>query len=75
MKMTKDYAPQYQKPCVLLSEMPETASEIINYAVSIGAHTEEEPGERSFVIQFPGRPQELYSAHAILRTVRQAICK
>lgn len=67
--LTTDYSPQYKVPCVLIAGAdPHTAGEIIEFARLIGAVYEDEPDSLCYVVQFPGRPQELYTDAAIRRS-------
>lgn len=69
--MQSDYAPQYGKPCVDLTdgEPTPTPDQLVAFALEIAATYEDEPGETDLVIQFPGRPQEIYSIGAARRAV------
>lgn len=66
--MRGDYAPQYDTPCVLLRDSDTDVEAVIDFAKGISATFEEEPGDKMFVIQFPDRPQELYSEEALRRS-------
>ena len=70
MSLTEDYAPQYNTPCVLLEPLQYDADQIIDYAKRIGAVFLEDPESICYVIQFPGRPQELYTEEALRRSLR-----
>jgi hypothetical protein len=76
MTMRETHAKQYGCPCVTIDEPGEgetlpTADELIAYADEIGARHQPEPGEPQFVVQFPGRPQELYTRNAVMRSLKR----
>lgn len=63
--MTEGFAQQYEKPCLILNEedMNRSPRELIQTALNMGAIYEDADGVH-FVVQFPGRPQELYTERA-----------
>lgn len=72
--MHKSFAAQYRKPCVVIPDgdtLP-PLEDFIAFANEIGARYEEVPGSVCYVVQFPGRPQELYTESAIQRTWEKA---
>jgi hypothetical protein len=72
MKDYIGYAEQYNTPCLIINNLADwTANYLIDWAEEIGAIYEDEPGSICYVIQFPGRPQELYTENAIKRTFKQ----
>ena len=68
MKVT--YAEQYQTACITL-EGNEAPDDVIEKALDAGATFQEEPGEDCYILQFPGRPKELYTESAIRRSLKK----
>lgn len=67
MVMSCQYAPQYNTQCVRL-EGGEVFEEVVMMAYDCGA-TYDDGEDECFVIEFPGRPQELYSEEALRRSL------
>lgn len=67
--MREGYSRQYGTSCVVIESLPADADEVIEYAHDIGAVCEESDGV-AYVIQFPGRPIELYTERALRAGVR-----
>ena len=57
-------ASQYGTACVQLHE-GDDVDEVIEFAEEQGAMYEEEPGDWTYVIEFPGRFPELYTERAL----------
>jgi len=66
--MRVGYAPQYDRPCIVVDE-GETTDVIIDKADFEGASFEEEPGKWVYVVLFPGRFPELYTKEALERSL------
>lgn len=68
--MKSGYATQYHKHCIVL-EVGDTIEDIIERAINKDALYQEGPDEEdiAFVVQFPGRPKELYSETALRRSM------
>lgn len=62
--MKLGYAKQYEKACIIL-EPGDEIEDVIEYAELNDAIFWEGPGEKACVVQFPGRPKELYSEKAL----------
>ena len=58
------FASQYGTACIQLHE-GDDIDEVIEQAEIEGALYEEEPGEDSYVVEFPGRFPELYTKRAL----------
>lgn len=65
--MKIDYAPQYQCACIQI-EAGDTYEAVSDACEREGAICTWE-GERDFVVQFPGGPQEVYSREALIRSI------
>lgn len=65
--MRVDYALQYRCACVRI-EPGDTFAEVLNECIKEGALCYWE-GEEDLVVQFPGRPQEVYSKDALWRSL------
>jgi hypothetical protein len=61
------FAEQYGKPCVIL-ELGDAVTDVIEYAEENGAKFCEGPNEWAYVVQFRGRPKELYSESGLRRS-------
>jgi hypothetical protein len=68
MVMSCQFAEQYSKPCIRL-EGGETFDEVSEFAYECEA-TYFDGEDECFVIQFPGRPQELYTEEALRGSLR-----
>lgn len=67
--MRVEFAEQYSVPCVAI-DGTETADEVIRHArESEAVYYEDGPDDECFVIQFPDRPQELYTGEALRRSL------
>lgn len=67
--MKIEMAEQYGVPCVVL-DGTEAASEVICFArESEAIYYEDGPDDECFVVQLPGRPQELYTENALRRSL------
>lgn len=63
--MRVEFAEQYGVPCVVL-EGGESADEVVAFArESEAQYYEDGPDDEALVVQFPGRPQELYTERAL----------
>lgn len=69
--MTEGFAAQYRKPCLILDQGDLKASPevLIEAAHDMEAIYEDADGEQ-LVVQFPGRPQELYTERAFRASLR-----
>lgn len=67
MAMSCQFAEQYQKPCIRL-EGGECFEEVVMFALDCDA-TYNDGEDDCYVIQFPGRPQELYTEQALRRSL------
>ena len=65
--MKTGYSRQYYKTCIIL-EPGDDIEDVLEKIRHEGAVFQEGPDELSFVVQFPGRPMELYSESALLRS-------
>lgn len=65
--MKLDYAEQYRCACIVI-EPGDTAEQVIEECATEGALCDWE-GEEDCVVQFPGRPQEVYSREALHRSL------
>lgn len=67
--MRVEFAEQYGVPCVVLdgSEEPEHVVDCCYESEAICV----EDGEDCFVVQFPGRPQELYTRESLTRSLER----
>ena len=66
--MKLGYAEQYNKSCIII-EPEDECEDIIEMAEMEDAMFWEGPGEKAYVVQFPGRPKELYSEQALQRSL------
>jgi hypothetical protein len=65
------FAAQYGTPCVTVRE-DDTAESLMDRCWKSEAVFEEDgPGDYVYVVQFPGRPQEIYTPLALTRTFSQ----
>ena len=64
--MRLGYAEQYQKPCIILESRRDVVEDVIEFAEIEGAIFWEGPDEKAYVVQFPGRPMELYTKNALI---------
>jgi hypothetical protein len=63
--MRVEFAEQYSAPCLVLNG-DEAPGEVANYAYECEAVVYPEgPDDPHFVLQLPGRPQELYTLKAL----------
>ena len=67
MTMSCQFSEQYNKPCIRL-EGGESYDEVAEFAYECEA-TYDDGEDECFVIEFPGRPQELYTADALRRSL------
>jgi hypothetical protein len=76
--VNQNFSEQYETACVVITD-PElcqmvlregAADDVIQYAKNIGALYDDEPGSTCYVIQFPNRPQELYTESALRRSFK-----
>lgn len=68
--MRVGYAHQYERPCIIL-EPKDDYLDVIRMAEEEGAVFMDGPDvidDKCYVIQFPGRPQELYTFAALARS-------
>ena len=63
-KMKQIEALQYGTACIQLHE-GDDVEEVIEFAEEQGAMYEEEPDDRLYVVEFPGRFPELYTERAL----------
>ena len=65
--MRVGYANQYQKPCIILHNRTEVMEDVIELAELEDAIFWDGPDEDvCYVVQFPGRPMELYTKNALI---------
>lgn len=69
--MRLNYAAQYQCACIQIE--PGDTYEIISRACEKEGAICTWEGERDFVVQFPGGPQEVYSREALMRSLRNSL--
>lgn len=65
--MRVEFAEQYSVPCLVI-DGTETADEVIKRCWRDECIVNEE-GDPCFVVQFPNRPQEIYTAEALRRSL------
>jgi hypothetical protein len=69
--MKRGFAGQYNTPCVIIEEGDDFQT-VIDECENIGAYFQEGPDDyedQVFVVQFPGRPKEVYSRNALKRSL------
>ncbi len=64
--MKTTYAEQFGT-CCLVVEPGDTADDALEYAYEVGAYYDDGEDE-CLVVEFPGRPQELYTRSAFMRS-------